>query len=363
VKLYKNFFICVLFFSSCVPKNIDRDAEEKTIRETRSQVETRLTDRSSERSVRGEDYRSSELRRLKGSSDPVIRSFLEDRYSGGSYGYGGDLCKEVSSCLDICEETFSSKYRRKCENASAEFIENLEEDLFKLISISDLDEVDISPSFIVAVLEFDEDLLSDLVKQNMSEGDLKIFLAWVAVNNKVSEAFAEDSRAAREILSQAFERLGEFNDGKDELETGLNIGLIGEDDTFFSLASDEVNEEGFALVYRILENACSNESCKLEVLCSREKQTTSRSSRIFGSSRSISVSTCKTSTRTDRRIRSTGETCYIQGSSVWSFLEELIEDEQIRDSDFDDNDTVTVEKCNRFCGSVSDNNKKCHRIL
>ena len=344
MKFYKLFFVCVFLFS-CTPRDIQDEGREDR--------RARGTNRGSDR-----DYRSAELRRLKGSSNPVIRSFLESRYSNPSYNYEGDSCEEISSCLDICERSFSSRFRRKCERAPAEFIENLEEDLFKLISISDLDEVDISPAFISAVLDFDEDLLSDLVKQNMSEGDLKTFLAWIAVNERVSEAFADD-RSSRDILKEAFEKLGDLNEGRKELETGFNIGLISEDDTFLSLASDEGNEEGFSLGYDILDDSCSNKDCKLYVLCSREKQSSSRS-RVFGTNRRNS-STCKTSTRTDRRIRS-GETCYIQGSNVWSFLEELIYDGDIKDSDFDE-DIVTVEECNRFCGAVSNTNSKCSRIL
>ena len=347
MKFYKLVFICVFLFS-CTPKDI-QDEDNGRARKT-----TRVTDRSSDQG----DYRSAELRRLKSSSNPVIRSFLESRYSSPSYNYIGDDCEEFSSCLDICENSFSSRLSRKCEKAPAEFIENLEEDLFKLINISDLDEVDISPAFISAVLDFDEDLLSDLIEDNMSEGDLKTFLAWIAVNERVSEAFADD-RSSQDILKEAFEKLGEFNKGRKELETAFNIGLITEDDTFLSLASDEANEEGFSLGYEVLDDSCSTKNCKLDVLCSREKESISRST-IFGASRRNS-SNCKTSTRTDGRVRS-GETCYIQGSNVWSFLEELIYDRDIKDSDFDD-DIITVRECNEFCGSVRESNTKCSRIL
>lgn len=356
MKLYKSLLIFFFIFS-CTPKNIE---EERGSRERNTNKETteRKTDRRESQRGSGRDYRSAELRRLKGSSSPVIRSFLESRYSNPSYNYGGDDCGEISSCVDICERNFSSSFRRKCENAPAEFIKNLEEDLLKLISISDLDEVDISPAFITAVLDFDRDLLSDLIKQNMSEGDLKTFLAWIAVNENISEAFEED-RSSRDVLEYAFEKLGELNSAEKDLETGFNIGLITEDDTFLSLASDEGNEEGFVLGYEILDDSCSNKDCKLDVLCAREKKTLSRS-RIFGTNRNDSV--CRTSTRSNGRDRR-GGTCYVQGSGVWSFLEELIHEEDIRDSDFDDDDIVTVESCNQFCGLVSDSNTKCSRIL
>ena len=345
MKLYSFILICFFFFS-CSPNDVENEG--------RGDSRTRETETAN----RGGDYRSAELRRLKASSsNPVIRSFLESRYSNSSYNYEGDSCEEDSSCLDICDRSFSSRYRRKCERAPAEFIKNLEEGLFKLISISDLDEVDISPAFITAVVDFDEELLTDLIKQNMSEGDLKTFLAWIAVNNKIASAFADD-RSSVNILKEAFEKLGELNNSRKEIETALNIGLISENDTFLSLSSDEGNEEAFILGYEVLEKACSSKDCKLHVLCSRERQSRSRS-RIFGTSRNDT--TCKTSTRTDRRARS-GETCYIQGSNVWAFLEELIDEGDIKDLDFDE-EIITVRQCNEFCGSVSDSNSKCKRIL
>ena len=353
---YIKYFLLIVFVFSCTPKNIDEDQEgrEDRPREISSGNQNGDNDKGDD-----EDYREQALRRLKNNSTPVIRSFLESKYSKPSYDYTGGDCGDLSSCRKICDNTFSSSYRRRCASAPAEFIENLEEDLFKLINISDIDEVDISPAFITAALDFDEDLLSDLIEENMSEGDLKSFLAWIAVNKKVATAF-ENDRSSRKILEKAFEKLGDFNKGSKELETGFNVGLIDEDDTFLFLASDEGNEKGFVLGYKILDDSCSSKNCKLSIFCSREEKNLSRS-KIFSKNRRDSNLNCKTSTTSRRRSRS-GQTCYIQGASVWSFLEELIDDDEINDSDFKSS-AITVNVCTSYCGEVSKTNKKCGRIL
>ena len=358
MKFYNLILISFFLFSSCNPKNIDTGERS---RESKNRQNTNIENPST-KNTNSSDYRSTELRRLKaGSSNPVIRSILENRYKNpSSYSYGGATCEDVSSCLGICDDVFS-RYSRKCERAPAEFIESLNDNLYKLLNISDLDEVGIDPAFITAIIDFDKDLLIDLIKKNMSEGDLKTFLAWIAVNEKIAEAFSEEYRS-RDVLEEAFEKLGEFKNGKKDLETAFNIGLIAEDDTFLSLSAGEGNEEAFVLGYKVLDSSCSKKDCKLYVLCSREQKNRNRRSSVFGFN-SRNESLCKTSTRTDGRGGyRTNETCYIQGSNVWSYLEELIDEDDIKDSDFEKN-IVTVTMCNQFCGETKDSNTKCSRIL
>ena len=350
MQIFKYVLVC-LFLFSCTPKDADRQRDYNSDRD--------FDRRNSRRDSRDQaDYRSGALRRLRVSSDPVVvRSFIDRRYSNPSYNYDGDDCEERRSCKDICDESFSRSSRGRCYRAPAELIENLETDIIKLISISDLDSVDISPAFVEAILDFDEDLVLDLIRENMSEGDLKTFLAWIAVNENISKAFLNEN--SDNVLERAFKELNEFQTDSRREETVFNIGLIDENDTFLSLASDENNEDGFVLGYEVLDRICSNRNCKLEVLCARESESNSRS-RIFGYS-FRSNPFCKTSTRGSRRHRR-GNSCYIHGSNVWSFLDELIDEEEIRDSDFDEN-PITVNACNSFCGEDRSSNTKCRRNL
>ena len=363
MKWVKYFFI-FLFLLSCDPKNLDgerREPRERTELEDSSDDDSLSDKESSRNSESRTRKKTAELRRLKNSENqPLISSSLEKRYSGFASleDYGGEKCSESSSCESLCDGIFSSKYRSKCYRSPRDFVEDVEEGLFALINISKVESVRVSPAFIKGILDIDEEILLNLIEDRMSEGGLKSFLAWVAVNEDISQVFDKEDRS-HEILKAAFEKLGEFQKSSRgrRIETALNTGLIAVEDTFLSLSVDEDNEYGFKSAYTLLKRACRGKDCKLDVLCARESRASSRS-RVFGSSRGIQ---CRTSTRPDRRAGSSG-TCYAHGARVWSFLDELIEDDEINDHDFEDS-PITVLSCNTFCGSEDSRNTKCRLVL
>ena len=351
----KKFFYCFfifIFLSSCEPKDSE---EQNSARDRRfKQVEDEERDRDE-----GSVSREAELRRLRSDRSKFITSTLEDRYEGVAYGdYGGEECEESESCKQICDDLISYKRRRACYNSSEALVKSIESALFELIRISDLDSVPISSSLLAGIFDLDEDLLMYLVKEQMSEGDLRSFLAWVAVNADIAEVFLNEDRSS-DILEEAFEKLAEFQDGfsrNKRIETALNVGLVEDQDSFFYLSAIEDNLAGFEIAYKLLKSACgSKKDCKMEVLCSRETLSSSRS-RVFGYQY---THTCQTLARQDRRVRS-GGACYIHGAVTWEFLAELIEEGDVRDSDF--KDTVTVDQCNDYCGSER-TSQKCKRVL
>ena len=353
MKGFKYFFVFFFLFS-CGPKESEQDS-------SRARRLGRADDRS-ERDRRSLD-RSDELRRLRSDRSKFISSSLKNRYEGVPYGdYGGEDCEESESCKQICDDLISYSRRRTCYNSPHKLIKEIESALFALIRISDVDSVPISASLLAGIFDIDEDLLHYLVKKNMSEGDLRSFLAWVAINEDISKVFLNEDRSS-DILEEAFEKLAEFQDdvsrGK-ELETALNVGLIADEDSFFFLSAVEDNSAGFEIAYKLLQSACrSSKDCKMTVLCSREAQSSVRS-RVFGYQ---TTDTCRTSATQDRRRARRGGICYIHGSVAWGFLDELIEDRDIKDNDFED-DPITVEQCNDYCGDERDkDSEKCKRIL
>ena len=352
MKFFKCIFI-FLFLFSCQPSENDQDSA----RDRRFGDRNLEDDKDRNRDNRSFD-RSAELRRLRSDRSKVVTAVLDDRYEGIPYGdYAGRDCGEDRSCRDICDDLISHNRRKKCYNSPIDLVEDLEEALFTLISISDIDSVPISPSLMAGIFDIDESLLEYLVKR-MSEGSLRSFLAWVAINRDISYVFLNKDRSS-DILKKAFERLAESQDGvtrSKKMETALNMGLIQDEDSFFYLSAAEDNSEGFEIAYDLLKSACSDKDCKMTVLCAREIHSSSRS-RTFGYQ---NTQTCRTSANQGRRA-SRGGACYIHSSVTWSFLEELIEEKDIRDTDFK-NEPVTVEKCNDFCGSER-TSKKCKRVL
>ena len=320
---------------------------------------TRERQRDSRGDLDQQDRRDAEINRLR-RADQIIDSTLDNRYDGGFYyeGYDGEDCEEDRDCMHICDSRkVLRSSRKKCYSSPKALIENLEDGFRTLVSIAEVENVNIKPALLAGMLDLNIKFVVDLVEDRMSEGDLKSFLAWVAINEDIAEVFLAEDRRSK-VMESAFEALGELQtDAKKDKQTGLNTGLIGNDDSFFYLASKENNEAAFEIAYEVLDSVCSSRDCKMSLLCARELKTRRRS-RIFG--HDTSLLGCKTSASQSRRI-SRGGICYIHGAVSWSYLTEMIEEREIRDRDFAGRDNeVTVEACNKHCGDK--NNKKCERI-
>ena len=304
--------------------------------------------------------RDEELRRLKRGSDEISAE-LEHRFDGGFYydAYDGEECEESEACMGICDSfPFARKSKKKCYNSPRAFVEKLEDAVFTLLNICEADSVDISPGLMAGMLDMDVGEVAELVEDRMSEGDLKSFLAWVAVNEDIAEVFLKEDRRS-EVMEKAFKKLGRFQPEANKAEeTGLNVDLIQGEDSFFYLSALENNSAAFQIAYEVLTSACSSKDCKMNLLCARDVQSRSRRrSRVFG--RSSNITECRTSSEQGRRGRSSGF-CYVHGAASWSYLNELIEDREIRDNDFlGEENEITVEKCNEYCDSGDRDNEKC----
>ena len=307
-----------------------------------------------------EKSRGGERERLRSRGITTVDSRLGRRYTGvggGIKDYSGPDCGESSECEQICDEL--TRNERRCLQAPEDMVRDIEDGLFTLINISEVDSVDFGPALLRGILRIEKDLILDLVKDHMSVGDLKSFLAWIAINEDIAEILKDEDRSSS-ILETAFKQLGRAQDGvANKKGTGLNVGLIAHEDTFFYLASDEENEAAFEMGHDILKDACSDKNCKMRVLCARENRGRSRSrSRVFSRE---SAAQCRTSSETRRRRASYNRgACYLHGSVAWSYFYELLDDRDVRDGDFKD-ELISVEKCNDFCGNSR--SLKCESVF
>ena len=289
-----------------------------------------------------------EIDRLK-RDDLVIEAFLDRRFDGGYYydSYTGEKCEEDSRCRYICENQVISKAKRRCLRAPKALVEDLDDGFYKLININDTDSVDISPALLAGMLDIHVDLVSKLIARKMSEGDIKSFLAWVALNEDISQVFYQEDRRVS-ALKEAFERLGDFQDDTSrETATGLNIGLITEEDSFFYLAAVEDNKAGFKTAYKVLRSICRTRECKMDILCARKIDQDGRSR--LRRTRHSRYAQCRTSSEHRNRDRRNA-VCYIHGSVVWAYIDELIEEKELKAREFLDN-PVSVGSCNAHCGA------------
>ena len=341
------------------------------------------------RDLHGVDARFRERNRLRSHSAEVIDSILDKRGSGASgvyREYDGPECGESERCREICADFKVSK--RDCYRQPESLVRDLKDGLFELINIAKPDSVRIGPALFYGMLDMDKDLIEDVIEDEMSVGDIKSFLAWIAINEDIASVLDRADRRL-EILETAFKRLGEFQtDSRQHIKTGLNVGLIGPDETFLFLASDEENIEAFKMGHKILSNACvsrqqttcqyntgsqfllyfcppPDKQCKLEMYCARMQQARSRQRALRD------LYSCRTPEDNRRRRSNISTACYIHGSDVWSYLYELITDEEIRDSDLDDF-VINVDRCKSICSGktvterrsiIQTNRKKCEVIL
>lgn len=348
-KFFYYIFCCSLFFFlSCIGNQEGDRTPERRERQRDSRGD--LNDR---------DNRDSEIQRLKGG-DRRIDSKLDRRYDGGFYyeDYDGKKCSEDEDCMDICDSRrIPRASRRKCYSSPKALIENIEDGFRTLVSIETVEDLNMEPALLAGILDLSVEIVVELVEEKMSVGDLKSFLAWVAVREDIAEVFLEEDRRSK-VMEEAFKALGDLQpDARKEEETGLNMGLVSDDDSFFYLAAQEGNEAAFQIAYDVLDSACSSRDCKMDILCARELKTRRRS-RVFG--RDSSILDCKTAASQGRRSRRE-ETCYVHGAASWSYLNDLIESKDIRDRDFEGREKeVTVEACNKHCGGK--NEKKCERV-
>ncbi len=310
-----------------------------------------------------EESRSRELNRLRGSGKQVIEAELESRFDGGYHyeGYGGEECRRSDACMAICDGgLIPNNTQKRCYRSPKNLVEDLEEGFFNLLNISEVDSVNISPGLLAGMLDMNLNMVADLVEDRMSEGDLKSFLAWVAVNESIAYVFLEEDKRSK-IMEKAFKELGEHQEeANKKRETGLNLGLIHKEDSFFYLSAVKDNAYGFQIAYEVLESACSSKNCKIDLLCARETLTGRRYRNLgYGATEF----TCRTSAERRRRSRPTRDSiCYIHGAAVWSYLTELIDERKIRDKDFKgENNAITVQTCNNYCGSRDSD--KCKRIF
>jgi len=303
------------------------------------------------------DYAEIERRRLRG--DFALKTTVDSRYSSGSASSFSGLreCGDSLDCKDICNRIIKGS-KSKCYSFSESVVEEMEEAFLTIRNIES-DRVNIDPYIFEAILTASRSTLEDLVEDEMSEGDLKSFLAWVAINEDIAEVLDKKDRSGQ-ILEEAFKQLGEHQEGaisKSEF-VGLNTGLITVDDTFFALTAEYDNEEAFIMAYDILNSgSCRTITCQEQILCARENRSRSSSARrIFGYSR---TNICRTSANTRSSYRSAS--CYVHGSAVWSFLYELIEDKDIRGAPKAlKAKPLGVTRCNQVCGKNLSKSDTCN---
>ena len=283
--------------------------------------------------------RAARSRQDEKRRSPLRATDSEDYY--GSYrasDYDGLHCDELErddydeyqNCEDICDEVYGSASDR-CEDLPVELIEDLKQlyDKIYRLRVGDNTFSDISAFNFGVMIDVDTRSALDLIR-NWSEREVGEFLIWIANRRAVSLALLKHDDA-NEILERALKKLS--GSGRESL--GLDLEGFGR--TYFAIAEDADNVAAFEIGHKIIVDECNNDrSCKQGVYCIREESDQFRRGR----------DTCHYSS-SDRYSRN--ENCYIQGPDVWSFFNTLIDEGDIRDTDFPRNYHFDEEECDMVC--------------
>lgn len=280
--------------------------------------------------------------RRRSSQDSVLRSV--DGSSSYDYytrlnkrDFDGPSCDQSGDCERLCEQIFSSRSRSDCESLPEDMVEVLYENYKILESIRDIDSVD--PAVFAEIINMDSSVIIDLIRSRWEVRDIEAFLIWTAKNPVVIQVL-EDEDDQFEIFKRIFTKLSEKRFSSRNIMAGLTADLDRYTQTFLYKAYESKNEDAFEYVFDFLDESCSGsqKTCKLLLLCSREK---------VESRRILSDSPLCPYFSGNRYIRH--EHCYIQGPSIWSYVNSLIEDNDLSDRDIESVPSLDEEFCDDFC--------------
>ena len=309
-------------------------------------------------------------------TDRIIRSRL-DRYDreggtvrtvGSQYVYGkysrgdyeGPTCKDLDrdrdrdreeednkECQDQCNEMYGQEYN-DCENVPAELVSQLYS-LFERMRHFRQRDAELSRTMddhtFGVMIDINESAGLELIKE-WSSRESGEFLKWVAYSYSVARALLEHDED-HTILISAFRKLNSRYRLEFPVYTGTDLGTIFE--TFLFFANDwtqnQKNESAFIIFHGMLQEQCRDRNCKMQAYCLRKEYRTS----------SEMENRCPYKLEVYSR---SSRHCYIYGTDVWNYWNQLNEDGTLRDGDFEPDFVFDQDECDDFC---DDKNIDCER--
>ena len=287
---------------------------------------------------------SSSLRSVDGSSSST-RSFTPLR----ERDFEGPDCEESRECRDFCADIFPRSTRSQCENLPEDMVELLHasyKNLENMRSASgDSDNTRrsaqrVDPAALAAILDIDVGAVLDLPKSKWSIREVKEFLNWLAQSPLAVKAL-EDEDSKNKVFKETLRAFSKRENAVNRITAALSLDVGQYFQTFFYQAQNADNERAFQYTFDFLNDNCggvSVKNCKLLILCAREEEEDGRYR---------SRQTCPYLSGNRRRQRE--DYCYAQGPNVWSYINGLIDDNDLHDADLESITELNEEFCENFC--------------
>ena len=313
------FILLLLFFNNC--QNQSDYYEDRRYDEER--YSDRRYDRGSSRSYRND----SELRTVNRSSSVRFQPLKESQFDG-------DDCEDSEECRELCDEIFSRSLQDRCENFPEDMVEVLYETYqdLKSASLSSLENMD--PSALAVLMNMDDRFIN-LLKDDWGISGISALLDYTAKNPLAVEAFQYSDN--EEIFKDLLLEFARLSNKTAHLSTALSLNVARHRETLPALIKNADNEIAMQFILDILSQECTDSfDCKKKMLCVRED--ISRRT-----SRQRSADLCPY-----LGVRERADYCYIQGPDVWSYIENLIDEGDIKDRDLT-NLELNEQMCDTFC--------------
>ena len=288
-----------------------------------------------ERARRQQEQNKSAVRTT--ANQVVYGQYNSSDYKGSSCEDAEDNDKEIDNedCDDICDRMYDQE-SDKCEALSVDLIKKLArlfKDMSRVGNEENLSRTVSSFDFGV-MIDIDVEPALNLIEQwNIRE--VAEFLIWTAKTPAITLAL-ENHDEDHQILKQAFEAVSDEH----SVEKGLAKDLKGFGKTFWALAQAERNKSAFIVIHSLLQDICSDKSCKMKHYCIRDE---------FENVRRQNTCPYSGSRRSFRRV----EHCYIHGPNVWNYWLSLHGDDEFNDSDFPTSTKMNEEECDKLCQTES----------
>ena len=312
------FILFLMFFNNCQNQYEDYDNRS-------------YDDRSSDdRYNRGSRSRnSSDLRTVNTSSSIRFQPIRESQFDG-------DDCEDSEECKDWCDEIFSRSLQDQCENFPEDMVEVFYETYrnLKLASLSSLEEID--PSALAVFMDIDDRFINSL-KEDWGISGVSALLNYTAGNPLVVEAF--QYKENEEIFKNLLLEFAQLNNKQAHLSIALSLNVARHRETMPALIKNADNETAMQFIFDLVTQECADPLfCKQQILCVRE-DISRRTSRQRPSD------LCPYLGPRDR-----ADYCYIQGPDVWSYVDNLISDGDLKDNDLRSLE-LNEQMCSAFCSS------------
>ena len=275
----------------------------------------------------GRSRNNSDLREINTSSSVRFEPISKRQFEGND-------CEDFDECQDLCDEMFSGVAQERCENLPEDMVTALYDayENLKHASMDSLQRMD--PSAMAVLIDMDDSFIN-FFREDWGIQGISALIDHTARSPLMVEAFRYSNN--EETFKSILLEFAQLRHNNSSLTSALSVNVVRHRETMLALIKNSDNKEAMQFVFDFISRECSSPvQCKQQILCVREDIARRSSQERYSD-------VCPYLGPRDR-----SDYCYIQGPDVWSYIENLIYDGDLKDPDLA-NLELNEQMCNSFC--------------